>query len=334
MADGLLPDVSFGEDAERASAAYDLAIPVEKSLVVDWDGAEKLWKHAIGLSGFRSSRIIVTTGVLAPKATRERLVRTCAAMGFADVHCGVAPVLALFGAGYTTGCVVDCGLESSRVVPVYDGYALPHAIVVDPSLGGLSVDAHAARILETAGLAFRNNEAALRAGEVLKIRAATVGIPEAGTTVELPLKCLAASSRHRQVVEIGVDERAAMGETLFVPQVANRSIESPGLAGVVLAAVTKCSIDLRRAMYEGIFLVGGGSLIPGLPERLDVDLNHLAAANVDVQVTALENRKFAAFLGASVVADLPDFASNWISREDAEDDVALAARLDQTSYNC
>ena len=37
-------------------------------------------------------------------------------------------VLSLFSTGKTTGLVVECGEGVSYTVPVFEGYALPHAI--------------------------------------------------------------------------------------------------------------------------------------------------------------------------------------------------------------
>lgn len=338
--DGMLPDEAFGSDAERASTAYDLARPVHMSAVADWDAAERLWRHALYSVEQGSDKVIITTGVVCPKATKQRLVHLCLdALGFEHVHCGVAPILALFGAGYTTGVVVDCGFESTRVVPIYDGFALPHAVLVDTALGGTAVDAHAARLLEGKGIAFRNASMALVAGESCKLQAALTdigGAPKVDTmTVEIPARAVSAASRSAaKAVDLTAEERLSLGEVVFVPQVANRSTESPGLAGVVHRAITACSIDLRRDLYEGIMLVGGASLLPGLPERLDKDLRLLVAESVNAQVTAYENRQFAAFAGAAMVASLPDFANNWISKDDANDERALQVRLDQVSYGC
>ena len=45
------------------------------------------------------------------------------------------PVLSLYASARTTGTVVDCGHSLTYCVPVYEGYAIPHATIKMPLAG-------------------------------------------------------------------------------------------------------------------------------------------------------------------------------------------------------
>lgn len=87
------------------------------------------------------------------------------------------------------------------------------------------------------------------------------------------------------------------------------------LPAMVYDAVQKCDADLRRDMLNSIILCGGGSLLPGLMERLHTELSGLIASSFKIRFLNMMKveRRFSTFIGGSILASLGSFQQLWVS---------------------
>merc|ERR1719229_736765 len=137
-----------------------LTYPIEHGIVTNWDNMEKIWKHTY-VNELRveseEHKVLLTEAPHGPKANRERMTQIMfESFNVPAMYVAIQAVLSLYASGRTTGVVLDSGDGVSHTVPIYEGYALPHAIN-RLDLAGRDLTAYMVRILAERGATFNTS---------------------------------------------------------------------------------------------------------------------------------------------------------------------------------
>lgn len=71
-------------------------------------------------------------------------------------YVGIQAVLSLYSSGKTTGLVLDAGDGVTHTVPIFEGYAIPHAIERN-NLAGRELTNYMKKLLNELGKAFSSS---------------------------------------------------------------------------------------------------------------------------------------------------------------------------------
>jgi len=242
------------------------------------------------------------------------------------MYVAIQAVMSLYASGRTTGVVMDSGDGVSHTVPIYEGYAIPHAILrID--LAGRDLTHYMGRLLMDRGHTLASSaereivrdikeklchvaldyEAQLEEAEGRRKRQK---VSEDASDKEVPYELPDGT-----IVMIG-PERFKCPELLFRPDLLGK--EADGIHTMTFKSILSCEVDLRRDLYSNVVLSGGTTMLPGLAERMAKELRELAPSSMQtkVRVHAPPERKYSVWIGGSTLASLSSFSKMWLTRDE------------------
>ncbi|KAF8406832.1 hypothetical protein HHK36_005953 [Tetracentron sinense] len=312
-------EMYIGDEAQARRGVIGLSYPINHGIIRDWEAMERLWEHTFKKElrvTIEEHPVLLTEAPLNPKTNRERMVEIMfEAFEISATYVAIQAVLSLYASGRTTGIVMDSGEGVTHVVPIYEGYALPHAIQ-RLDLAGKDLTDSLTKILTEEGHVFTTSaerEIVRDIKEKLVYVAAVNFEKELATSRESSELDRQYELPDGQVITIGAG-RFRCPEVLFDPNRVGK--EGGGVHEIVFKSIGRCDMDIRRDMYANVVLSGGTTMIPGLADRLAKELSSLAPPAVRVRVVAPPERKYSVWIGGSILASLSTFEQMWITKEE------------------
>eukprot|EP00347_Sterkiella_histriomuscorum_P015020 403358614 len=314
-------EVYVGDEAQLKRGVLKIEQPIEHGIVKNWDDMEKVWHHTL-YSELRVSPeehpILMTEAPLNPKQNREKMTQIMfEVFNVPCLYVSVQGVLALYSSGRTSGVVLDSGDGVSHTVPIYEGYAIPHAIQ-RIHLAGRDLTDYLKTLLAKRGYNFTT------AAELEIVRDIKEKMCYVVNNYEEALKEADESHACEKNYELPDGRKILIGyerfkcaEILFSPQHAGHDLE--GVHKYTYDSVMKCDVDVRRDLFQNIILSGGSTLFEGMGERMWQEIHQLAPSTNKIKILAPPERKYSVWLGGSILASLSTFQTMWINKQEYDE---------------
>jgi len=318
----------YGEDALMQANPTVTTRPVRRGEIQltssDKEALEALWEHTWrNVLGVEQEELPVLIADLLPLGQAAYPSRQWVAevmfekLRVKSLAIFNTAVLSLFSTGRTRGLVVESGEGLTQAVPVFEGYAIPHAIF-KMEVAGQDITDRVSRMMQKEdGAEHAGN---LRVMQALKEKVCNVALDynaaiKGADTADEESKSFELPDGH--IIKVGQHIRNGAPEVLF----GGGEVGTPSVQKICTEAINTCDLDFRQDLVRSLVVAGGTSMLPGLAPRLRNELAGMLPSELreKVEVCVDSQRRYAAWIGGSMFASLSTFDQVAITKQEYEE---------------
>ena len=350
----------IGDDDLPHTKILSSSHPIQSGIIQNFEEMEKIWKYTFEKElkcAPEKSNILMTESALNPKANRERTTQIMfETFNVPSFFVHMQEVLSLYANGRTTGVVMNCGHNITRIVPIYEGYAIPHAVVIQ-NFGGKDITQYLKKLIlqkeEYSNLDISANDwekmkkdyaYICKDGIENELKRASCSQPDwlisaylrdidgynsltdvegicsqyIGDKSEFLRKKKKFKLPDGNVIDC-TDEICQCVEMLFNPSLVGKKYEDEGIGKLLYSSMMKLSVSERRDMCYNVIMSGGTSLIKGYQDRMMKEITSYVPGSLRCKIIAPPEREYSAWIGGSILCSLSTFEQMWIRKEEYDE---------------
>jgi actin-related protein len=315
-------DYSVGEKVYAKRGLFNLVRPIQERRIVDFDIMEKVWHHCFYESlkvDPSQNSVLLTESCEYTDADR----RKCGEIFFEyfnvpSLYIGNQGTLGLFSTGNTKGVVLDSGEGGTHVIPIFEGYVSPYSVFKTQVSGRMITD-FLFQLMTQNGLTFSKHYD-FDIVESIKEQKCYVSTDFTNELREFQLK----ANTKDLIYELPDGETISLNkEQIEAPEILFNTklvgLEEMGIGELIYRSYFSIDTEIKKTLFDKIFLVGGNTLFPNIAERVSKSIRSFGGSSINFKLHCPAERKFSTWIGGSILACLTPFESMWVTKEEYEE---------------
>ncbi len=244
----------------------------------------------------------------------------------ARIYFSNGELLSLYSNAMVTGLVVNIGVRTTRIIPVFQGFIVTQAISTR-EFGTEDVEKRIHEHLNTQKNVQGNSEHIKYLIEK-QLRLASEEYCYISLDPSIEQEKWSENAKLIKHINLFNDNyvkldqiRYLATEILFEKEEMSTSTRKGNLVDAAIETIQKANIDLEKDLYENILLTGGGTFYKGFKERFQTELETKAPESLEVNVRLKPNRLISSWIGGSILSNLKTFETKnlWVTKDEYEE---------------